>query len=65
VLLPFNRVQHAEVSNGPLQRKYGLATLKFFTAGGSSVDLKIDGLHKERAEKMRSFIMEKSGRSQS
>ena len=61
VLLPFNRVQHAEVSSGPLQRKFGLASLKFFTAGGSSVDLKIDGLMKERAEEIRSFIMEKCG----
>ena len=61
VLLPFNRVQHAEVSSGPLQRKYGLASLKFFTAGGSSVDLKVDGLMRERAEQIRSFIMEKSG----
>jgi membrane protein YdbS with pleckstrin-like domain len=58
-------VQHAEVSSGPLQRKYGLASLKFFTAGGSSVDLKIDGLSKERAEEIRSFIMEKAGHPQS
>lgn len=61
VLLPFNRIQHAEVSSGPLQRKFGLASLKFFTAGGSSVDLKIDGLRHERAEEIRSFIMEKCG----
>lgn len=64
VLLPFNRVQHAEVSSGPLQRKYGLASLKFFTAGGSSVDLKIDGLLKERAEEIRTFIMKKCGHPQ-
>lgn len=59
VLLPFNRVQHAEVSSGPLQRKFGLASLKFFTAGGSGVDLRIDGLTSERAEQVRTFIMEK------
>ena len=59
VLLPFNRVQHAEVSSGPLQRKYGLASLKFFTAGGSSVDLRVDGLMRERAEAIRSVIMKK------
>ena len=64
VLLPFNRVQHAEVSSGPLQRKYGLASLKFFTAGGSSVDLKIDGLTKEHAGEVRSYIMEKCGQPQ-
>jgi membrane protein YdbS with pleckstrin-like domain len=60
VLLAFDRVQHVEVSSGPLQRKYGLASLKFFTAGGSGVDLKVDGLQRERAEQIRSYILEKS-----
>jgi len=60
VMLAFNRVQHVEVSTGPLQRRFGLATLKFFTAGGSSVDLKIDGLTRERAEQLRTFILQKS-----
>jgi membrane protein YdbS with pleckstrin-like domain len=44
VIVPFNRIQHVEVSSGPLQRKFGLATVKLFTAGGSSVDLRVDGL---------------------
>ncbi len=52
-------MQHVEVSSGPLQRKFGLATVKFFTAGGSSVDLKVDGLSTERAEQMRAFIANK------
>lgn len=60
VILPFNRVQHVEVSSGPLQRKFGLATLKFFTAGGSSVDLKVDGLKRERAEQIRTFVLNES-----
>ena len=59
VIVAFSRVQHVEVSSGPLQRKFGLATLKFFTAGGSSVDLKVDGLSTERAEQMRTFIADK------
>lgn len=62
VLLPFNRVQHMEVSSGPLQRKFGLASLKFFTAGGSSVDLKIEGLLTEEAERLRAFILQRSQR---
>lgn len=61
VLLAYNRIQHVEVSSGPLQRKYGLSSLKFFTAGGSGVDLKVDGLSRERAEQVRSFIIEKCG----
>jgi len=59
VIVAFNRVQHVEVSSGPLQRKFGLSTVKFFTAGGSSVDLKVDGLSTERAEQMRTFIADK------
>jgi membrane protein YdbS with pleckstrin-like domain len=57
VMLAYNRVQHVEVSSGPLQRKFGLASVKFFTAGGSSVDLKVDGLTRERAEQMRAYII--------
>jgi len=60
VLLAFNRVQHVEVGSGPLQRRFGLASLKFFTAGGSSVDLKVDGLTRERAEQIRAYVLGKS-----
>ena len=56
-LLLFSRVQHVEVTSGPLQRRFGLATLKFFTAGGSSVDLKIEGLLRDDAKKLREFIL--------
>ena len=56
-ILPFDRVQHAEVTQGPLQRRFGLATLKFFTAGGSSVDLKIEGLLTDDAERLREAVL--------
>ncbi len=56
-VLPFDRVQHAEVTQGPLQRRFGLATLKFFTAGGSSVDLKIEGLLADEAERLREVVL--------
>lgn len=61
-LLPFDRVQHAEVTQGPLQRRFGLATLKFYTAGGSSVDLKIEGLLAGDAERLRETVLERSNR---
>lgn len=61
VMLAFNRVQHIEVTVGPLQRRFGLASLKFFTAGGSAVDLKVDGLMRERAEQLRAYILDRSG----
>jgi membrane protein YdbS with pleckstrin-like domain len=59
VIIAFNRIQHVEVSSGPLQRKFGLASVKLFTAGGTSVDLKIDGLGKDRAEQVRAYIANK------
>ncbi len=57
ILLAFSRIQHIELSSGPLQRKFGLASLKFFTAGGLNVDMKIDGLLREDAEQLRSAIL--------
>jgi membrane protein YdbS with pleckstrin-like domain len=61
--IPFNRIQHVETSNTPFDRKYELATLQLFTAGGSSGDLKIDGLSEDAAEQLRAFILEKAGAS--
>ena len=59
--VPFNRIQHVETSSTPLDRKFGLATLQLFTAGGSSGDLKIDGLGEDIAEQLRVFILDKAG----
>lgn len=61
--IPFNRIQHVETSNTPLDRKFGLATLQLFTAGGSSGDLKIDGLAADTAEQLRIYILRKVGSS--
>ena len=59
--IPFNRIQHVETSHGPLDRKFGTASLQLFTAGGSSGDLHIHGLDAETAETMRAFILNKIG----
>lgn len=56
-IVPFQRVQHVAVNESFLSRKYGLAQLQIFTAGGSSSDIKISGLEKEQAEQMKSQIM--------
>jgi membrane protein YdbS with pleckstrin-like domain len=61
--IPFNRIQHVETSSDPLDRKFDLATLQIFTAGGSGGDLKINGLEKDTAEQLRIFILEKVGAS--
>jgi membrane protein YdbS with pleckstrin-like domain len=59
--IPFNRVQHVEKSSTPLDRRFDIATLQLFTAGGSGGDLKIHGLSARVAEKLRTFVLEKIG----
>ena len=61
--IPFNRIQHVEKSSTPLDRRFGIASLQIFTAGGSGGDLKIHGLSTKTAEKLRFFILEKIGSS--
>lgn len=61
--IPFNRIQHVEKSSTPLDRRFNLATLQLFTAGGSGGDLKIHGLSANSAEKLRTFILNKVGSS--
>lgn len=61
--IPFNRIQHVEKSSTPLDRRFDIATLQLFTAGGSGGDLKIHGLSATVAEQLRVFILDKVGAS--
>lgn len=61
--VPFNRIQHVEKSSTPLDRRFQVASLQLFTAGGSGGDLKIHGLPARTAEKLRVFILDKVGTS--
>jgi len=54
--VPFNRVQHSEVIQGPVDRFFKLAKLKVYTAGGHSSDLTIPGLSPEQAQYLKDFI---------
>jgi uncharacterized protein len=56
-MVPFVRIQNCTVKNGPLERKYGLASLTIYTAGSSGADLQIPGLTAEEADQMRQFIL--------
>lgn len=60
-VVPFNRVQHASTDSGPLERRFGLAALTVFTAGGSGGDLQIAGLGEQLAENLRAYIVGKLG----
>lgn len=56
-ILPFTRIQHVALNEGLVSRYYKLAQLQIYTAGGSSSDLKISGLSKDDAEKIKDVIM--------
>jgi len=60
-VVPFNRIQHTEIEQGPIERAFGLSKLKIFTAGGASSDLKIPGLLPETANKLKDYIQLKVG----
>lgn len=55
--LNYSRIQHIDISHGPLERRYQMATIKFFTAGGAASDLRISGLPNEQAEQLRTDIL--------
>ena len=61
--IPYNRIQHVETSNTPFDRRFRLATLQLFTAGGSGGDLRIGGLPAGVAERLRIHVLRKVGAS--
>jgi len=63
VTVPFNRIQHSEVSQGPLARAFGVCTLKLYTAGSSGANLRVPGLDFERAQELRAYLDERAGKS--
>lgn len=57
--IPFNRIQHVEVSQNMLEKSFGLSRVKVFTAGGSVSDLSIPGLLLDKAHQIESFLLSK------
>ena len=55
-VVPFGRVQHIDVDQGPLERFYGLATLTVHTAGNHNSSVHLPGLAHEDAVAMREEI---------
>lgn len=55
-VVPFGRIQHIDVNQGPLQRFYGLATLTVHTAGTHNASVHLPGLGHEDAAAMRETI---------
>jgi membrane protein YdbS with pleckstrin-like domain len=58
-IIPFNRIQHVAINQGPLMRWLDLSNLKIYTAGGSTSDLSINGLSSSMAESIKTFVTNK------
>lgn len=56
VIVPFSRIQHIEIDEGPFERYLGLTALSIYTAGDSGKDLLIKGLKIEKALEIKEFI---------
>lgn len=55
-VVPVSRVQHIDVSQGPLERSAGVATLSLHTAGTEQNLVVLPGIKRERAEEIRDVI---------
>lgn len=57
VALPRVRIQHTDVSQGPLERRYGIGTLKLYTAGSRHVKIELPGLNHDEALALRDALL--------
>ncbi|MDA0374786.1 MAG: PH domain-containing protein [Planctomycetota bacterium] len=59
--IPVSRLQHVDLSRGPVERLFGLATLVVHTAGTEAASFRLPGLTPPRAEQLRDAILEARG----
>jgi membrane protein YdbS with pleckstrin-like domain len=55
--VPRSRVQHIDVSQGPIERRYGLSTLVIYTAGTDHAKVELEGLEHGRALQVREQLL--------
>ncbi len=56
--IPYNRVQHVGIDRGPVERIYGLATLRLRSAGGV---IGIEGLAVDDANRLKELVVARAG----
>ena len=57
ISVPKSRVQHTDVSQGPIERQFGLATLTVHTAGTEHASVSLDGLPHATALAIRDHLI--------
>jgi uncharacterized protein len=63
IAVPRTRIQHTDVSQGPLQRRFDVGTLKLYTAGSRYTEIQLPGLAHAQAIALRDALLAKSGDS--
>lgn len=63
IALPRVRIQHTDVSQGPLERRYGIGTLKLYTAGSRHTKIELPGLNHDEAIALRDALLAEGGAS--
>ncbi|MGE4071388.1 MAG: PH domain-containing protein [Lysobacterales bacterium] len=58
IFVPRDKIQHVDVSVGPIARRFGLAELSFYTAGAHVPEVQISGLSAERAFQLRDSLLD-------
>ena len=59
IAVPRSRVQHIDVSQGPVERRFGLGTLSIYTAGTDYAMVALRGLTYDRAMRIRDHLLPK------
>jgi hypothetical protein len=62
IAVPRSRVQHLDVTQGPLERRHGLATLSIYTAGTEYSQVSLPGLSHEIAQWLRDALLPRESR---
>ena len=57
IIQPLKRVQHVEVTRGPLDKRFGIANVKLFSAGTGLSTFRIPGLEESLAERIRQYVL--------
>jgi len=57
ISVPYSRIQHTDVSRGPVERWFGLSTLIVHTAGTENASISLDGLPAPRAYRIRDLLL--------
>ncbi|MEM6474023.1 MAG: PH domain-containing protein [Planctomycetota bacterium] len=62
-VIPHDRVQHTDVTQGPLQRRFGISTLTIHTAGTSNASVQLEGLAMAVAGQLRDHLISRQSTS--